>query len=107
LGCIQSDVCDVNFQVLIGVGFASVTIKVEWFPLGWERGVSDKICEWVAASGLVRGEDVGGGGGVDHGREGGGDVMRRDVGCGKIRRVVGWDVCGVESIGYIVGNVGG
>ena len=43
---------------------------------------------------------------VDHGREGGGDVMRRDVGCGKIRGVVGWDVCGVESVGYVVGNVG-
>jgi len=100
-------VCDVNFQVFIGVGFASVAIEVEWFPLGWERGVSDKICERVAASGLVGGENVGWGWVVDHGREGGGNVVRRDVGCGKIRGVVGWDVCSVESIGYVVGKVGG
>ena len=99
--------CDVNFQVFIGVGFASVAIEVEWFPLGRERGVSDKVCEWVAASGLVGGENVGWEWVVDHGREGGGDVVRRDVGCGEIWGVVGWDVCGVESIGYVVGNVGG
>jgi len=55
-------VCDVHFQVFIGVGFASVAIEVEWFPLGRERGVSDKIGEWVAASGLVRGGKWGGGG---------------------------------------------
>ena len=53
---------DVNFQVFVGVGFASVAIEVEWFPLGRERGVSDKICEWVAASGVVRGGMWGGGG---------------------------------------------
>ena len=53
---------DVNFQVFVGVGFASVAIEVEWFPLGWERGVSDKICERVAASGLVGGRMWGGGG---------------------------------------------
>jgi len=45
---------DVDFQVFVGVGFASVAIEVEGFPLGRERCVSDKICEWVAASGLVR-----------------------------------------------------
>ena len=45
--------CDVNFEVFIGVSFASVAIKVEWFPLGWERGVGDEVCERVAASGLV------------------------------------------------------
>ena len=55
--------CDVNFKVFIGVGFASIAIEVEWFPLGQERGVSDKICEWVAASGLVRGGMWGGVGG--------------------------------------------
>ena len=45
--------------MFVGVGFASVAIEVEWFPLGRERGVSDKICEWVAASGLVRGGECG------------------------------------------------
>jgi len=44
---------------------------------------------------------------VDHSRKGGGDVMRRDVGCGKILRIVEWDVCCVESSGYVVGSVGG
>ena len=44
---------------------------------------------------------------VDHSRKGEGDVMRRDVGCGKILWVVGWNVCGVESGGYVVGSVGG
>ena len=53
---------NVDFQVFVGVGFAGVAIQVEGFPLGWERGVSDKICEWVAASGLVRGGMWGGGG---------------------------------------------
>ena len=54
--------CDVNFQVFVGVGFASVAIEVERFPLGWERGVSDKVCERVAASRLVGGSMWGGGG---------------------------------------------
>ena len=54
--------CDVNFKVFIGVGFASIAIEVEWFPLGREGGGSDKICEWVAASGLVRGGMWGWGG---------------------------------------------
>ena len=53
---------DVDFQVFVGVGFVGVAIQVEGFPLGWERSVSDKICEWVAASGLVRGGIWGGGG---------------------------------------------
>ena len=90
--------CDVNFEVFIGVRFASVAIKVEWFPLGWERGVGDEVCERVAASGLVWMGKVRWWV-VDHGREGGGHVMRRDVGCWKIWGVVGWDVCGVEGSG--------
>ena len=62
MGRIQSNMRDVNFQVFIGISFASVAIEVEWFPLGWERGVSDKVCERVAASGLVGGSMWGGGG---------------------------------------------
>jgi len=46
---------DVDFQVFVRVGFAGIAIQVEWFPLGQERGVGDKIREWVAASGLVGG----------------------------------------------------
>ena len=44
---------------------------------------------------------------VDHSRKGGGDVVRRNVGCGKILWVVGWDMCGMEGGGYVVGDVGG
>ena len=29
------------------------------------------------------------------------------MGCGKILWVVGWDICGMESGGYVVGGVGG
>ena len=53
---------DVDFQVFFRVGFVGIAIQVERFPLGRERGVSDKIREWVAASRLVRGRDVGWGG---------------------------------------------
>ena len=98
--------CDVHFQVFIGVGFASVAIEVEWFPLGRERGVGDKIREWVAASGLVRREHVRWGWVVDHSRKGEG-VVRRNVGCGKILWVIGWNMCGVEGGGNVVGDLGG
>jgi len=80
--------------VFVGVSFASVAVEVEWFPLGWEGGVSDKVCERVAASGLVRGGNVGWWWVVDHGRESGGNVVRRDVGCGEI-----WVVEGAVSPG--------
>jgi len=93
--------------MFVRVGFSRVAIEVEGFPLGRERGVSDKIGKRVAASGLVRGGNVGWGWVVDHSRKGGCDVMRRDVGCGKILWVVGWNVCGVESGGYVMGSVGG
>jgi len=33
--------------------------------------------------------------------------VRRNVGCGKILWVVGWDMCGMEGGGYVVGGVGG
>ena len=54
---------DVDFKVLVRVGFASIAIQGEGFPLGWERGVGDKVREWVAASRLVRREHVRRGGG--------------------------------------------
>jgi len=42
LGCVQGDVGDVDFKVLVKVGVASITIQGERFPLGWKRGVGDK-----------------------------------------------------------------
>jgi len=33
--------------------------------------------------------------------------VRRNVGCGKILWVVGWDMCGMEGGGYVLGGVGG
>jgi len=50
---------------------------------------------------------VGGGGVVDNSRKGGGDVVRRNVSCGKILWVIRWDMCGMEGGGYDVGGVGG
>ena len=44
---------------------------------------------------------------VDHSGKGGGEVVRRNVGCGKVLWVVGWDICGMEGGGYVVGDVGG
>jgi len=46
---------DVDFKVLVRVGFASIAIQGERFPLGWKRGVGDKVSEGVTASGLVGG----------------------------------------------------
>jgi len=98
---------DVDFKVLVRVGFASIAIEGERFPLGWERGVGDKVHEWVAASRLVRREHVRWNGVVDHSGKGGGDVVRGNVGCGKILWVIGWNMCGVEGGGYVVGDLGG
>ena len=95
MGYVQGDVGDVDFKVLVRVGVASIAIQGERFPLGWERGVGDKIREWVTASGLVRGEQVRWNGVVDHSGKGGGDVVRGNVGCRKVLWVIGWDICGV------------
>jgi len=57
---------------------------------------------WAGEGGHVRWGWV-----VDHSRKGGGDVVRRNMGCGKILWFVGWDMCGMESGGYVVGDVGG
>ena len=97
---------DVDFKVLVGVGFASIAIEGERFPLGWDGGVGDKVREWVAASELVRREHVRWDGVVDHSRKGRGDVVRGNVGCGKILWVIGWNMCGVEGGGYVIGDLG-
>ena len=99
--------CDVHFQVFIGVGFASIAVEGERLPLGWERGVGDKVREWVAASRLVRRGHVRWNGVVDHSGKGGGDVVRGNVGYGKILWVIGWNICGVEGGGNVVGDLGG
>ena len=98
---------DVDFDVLVRVDFAGIMIQGEGFPLGRERGVGDKIRELVAASRLVRRGHVRWGWVVYHSGKGGGDVVRRNVGCGKILWVIGWNMCGVEGCGYVVGDMGG
>jgi len=49
---------DVDFKVFVKVGFASIAIQGERFPLGWKRGVGDKVSEGVMALGLVGREQV-------------------------------------------------
>ena len=44
---------DVDFKVFVGIGFTSVTLQCEGFPLGGEGGVSDEVGERVTTSGLV------------------------------------------------------
>jgi len=36
---------DVDLKVFVRVGFASIAIQGERFPLGWKGGVGDKISE--------------------------------------------------------------
>jgi len=86
---------DVDFKVLVRVGFASIAIQGERFPLGQKSGVGDKVSKRVTASGLVKGQQVRWDGMVDHSGEGGGDVVRGDVGCWKVLWVVWWNMCGV------------
>ena len=49
---------DVDLKVFVRVGFASIAIQGERFPLGWKRGVGNKVSEGVTASGLVGREQV-------------------------------------------------
>jgi len=44
---------DVDFEVFVGVGFTSVSVQCEGFPLGGKGGVGDEVVEGVATSGLV------------------------------------------------------
>jgi len=44
---------------------------------------------------------------VDHGGEGRGKIVRRDMGRWKVLWVVLWNMCGVEGGGYVVGDLGG
>jgi len=71
---------NVDFEVLVGVGFASIVVQGERFPLGRKRGGGDKVSEGVTTSGLVGREQVGWDGMVDHSGEGGGKVVCGDVG---------------------------
>jgi len=61
---------DVDFKVFVRVGFASIAIQGERFPLGRKMGVGDKVSEGVTASGLVGREQVRWDGMVDHSRGG-------------------------------------
>jgi len=86
---------DVYFEVFIGVGFDGVAVQREGFPLGRKGGVGDKVSEGMMTSGLVGREQMRWDGMVDHSREGGGKVVRGDVGCWKVMWVVGWYMCSV------------
>jgi len=44
---------DVDFKVFVRVGFTSVAVQCEGFPLGGKGGVGDEVSEGVATSGLV------------------------------------------------------
>jgi len=95
MGSVEGDVGDVDFEVFIGVGFTSVTLQREGFPLGGDGGVGDEVGERVTALGLVRWERVRRDGVVDEGGKSRGEVVRRDMGSREVVRVVGWDMSGV------------
>jgi len=44
---------DVDFKMFVGVGFTSVAVQCEGFPLGGKKGVCDEAGEGVATFGLV------------------------------------------------------
>jgi len=80
---------DVYFEVFIRVGLAGVAVQCEGFPLGRKGSVGDKVDEGMTTSGLVGWERMEMDVMVDHSGEGGGKVLRGDVGCRKILWVVG------------------
>jgi len=86
---------DVYFEVFIRVDFAGVAVQREGFLLRRKGGVGDKVGEGVATSGLVGREQMRWDGMVEHNREGGGKVVRGDVGCWKVMWIVGWYMCSV------------
>ena len=84
MGRVQGDMGDVYFRVFIRVGFADVSVQCEGFPLGRKGSVGDKVGEGMTTSGLVGWERVGRDVMLDHSGEGGGKVVRGDVGCRKV-----------------------
>jgi len=80
--------CYVDFEVFVGVGFTSVTLQCEGFPLGGKGGVGDEVGERVTMSGLVGWKRVRRYGMVDEGGKSGGEVVRKDVGSREVVRVV-------------------
>jgi len=86
---------DVDFEVLVRVGFTSIAVQGERLPLGGERGVGDEVGEGVTASGVVGRGQMGWDGMSDHSGEGGSKVVRRDMACWRVLWVVWWNMCGV------------
>jgi len=72
---------DVDFEVFIGVSFASIAVQGERFPLGGERAVGDEIGEGMTTPRLVGRKQMGWDGMSDHSGEDGSKVMRGDVAC--------------------------
>ena len=83
---------DVDFKVFVGVGFPSVTLQCEGFPLGGEGGVGDEVSERVATCGFVGWERVRRYGMVHKSGKSESEVVRRDVGSREVVRVVRWDM---------------
>ena len=95
LGRVQGDMSDVDFEVLFKVGFASISVQGERFPLGGKRGVGDKVGEGVTTPGLVGREQMGWDWMSDHSGEGRSKVVRGDVACWRVLWIVWWNMCGV------------
>jgi len=47
---VEGDMGDIDFEVLVWIGLACITVQCERFPLGRERGVGDEISKWVTTS---------------------------------------------------------
>jgi len=86
---------DVDFEVFVRADFTGVVVQCEGFPLGRKRGVGDKIGEGVAMFGLEGWERMGRDEMLDQSGEGGGEVVRGDVGCREVLWVVRWNICSV------------
>ena len=53
MGGVQGNMGDVDFKMFVGVGFTSVAVQCEGFPLGGKGGVGDEVVEGAATSRLV------------------------------------------------------
>jgi len=51
MGSVKGEMGNVDFEMFVGVGFTSVTLQCEGFPLGGEGGVGNEVNERVTTSG--------------------------------------------------------
>ena len=89
LGGVQGNMSDVDFKVFVGVGFTSVAVLCEGFPMGGKRVLAMKSVKgwrrlgWCGGSGW--GDRM-----VDKSGKGGGEVVKGDVGRREVVWVVRW-----------------